>query len=54
MCALVALKYCTHFEYVKSAPICCRVKTVEDLQSVEYFKECHIVGMYFAYCTYFQ
>ena len=54
MCALVALKYCTHFEYVKYAPTCCRVQDVEDLQSVEYFKECHIVGMNFAYCTYFQ
>ena len=54
MCALVALKYCTHFEYVKSAPICCRVKTVEDLQDCKRFLTCDIVGMYFAYCTYFQ
>ena len=54
MCALVALKYCTYLKGVKYAPTCCRVQDVEDLQSVEYFKECHIVGMNFAYCTYFQ
>ena len=47
-------KYCTHFEYVKSAPICCRVKTVEDLQDCKRFLTCDIVGMNFAYCTYFQ
>ena len=54
MCALVALKYCTHFEYVKSAPICCRVQDVEDLQQCKRFLTCDIVGMYSAYCTYFQ
>ena len=54
MCTLVALKYCTYFKYVKYVTTCCRVAGVEDLQSVEDFKECHIVGMNFAYCQYFQ
>ena len=54
MCAPVALKYCTYLKGVKSAPICCRVQGVEDLQDCKRFLTCDIVGMYFAYCPYFQ
>jgi len=32
MSAFIALKYCTYLKYSKYVPICCRVKTVEDLQ----------------------